>query len=107
MPNVSNSNRADQLIKILLDDTESMDIKDDAAIALSETGSLRAEAALIVAILDPEFDEVVIATCAESLGELWSKRNHFDSALVEEFPLIAQTELLAITKHLQIETSQG
>ena len=105
MPNVSSPNRADQLIEILLDNTESIDVRDDAATALGETGSLRAEAALIVAILDPAFDELVIATCAESLGELWSKRNHFDSALVEEFPLIAQTELLAITEHLRTKTN--
>jgi hypothetical protein len=66
------------LIDILLDKTAREDERDDAAIDLRVHKDVRALDALTKIASDPNEDDVIIDSCAESIGEICVAMNLFN-----------------------------
>ena len=64
----------DGLLKVLLDPNVRVDERDDAAMDLGEADADRALEALVKVGSDPSTDETVLASCGESIGQIWVRR---------------------------------
>ncbi len=67
-----------QLIAVLKDKSARIDERDDAAMDLSSYDTPEVCAALLEVALDPETDEIIAASCGESLAEIWDTRGTID-----------------------------
>ncbi|MEZ4742683.1 MAG: hypothetical protein R3B45_09580 [Bdellovibrionota bacterium] len=66
------------LISVLLDKNAREDERDDAAMDLSSYNEPEVESALFQAIGNHDTPKVVIASCGESLAEIWLRNETFD-----------------------------
>jgi hypothetical protein len=80
------------LISVLLDASARIDERDDAAMDLSAYSEPEVEAALLHAARDPATPESVVASCGESLAELWVRRGAIGSDALESLPPSAREE---------------
>jgi hypothetical protein len=66
------------LTELLFDTSASITERDDAATELGEISDVRSAASLISKAKDLNENELVLNSCGESLGMIWSKQNAFD-----------------------------
>ena len=85
------------LIQFLLDDSEG-DIggRDDAAMALAAYDDPKAEAALVEVATRPAGDEIIIASCGESLGTIWLRKGKMNRDTFRALPPAARNEVLGL-----------
>lgn len=92
------TNAETDLIAILLDVRARVDERDDAAMYLHKYDTVETERALLVVASDPNAPEMVVASCGESLGEIWKRRGHFSQADLNRLLPTARVEALAILR---------
>jgi hypothetical protein len=78
------------LIKILFDETSREDERDDTAIDLRAYKDIRALETLAKIASDPNEDDMIIDTCAESLAEICVAMNLFHEHLFRKMLPFAQ-----------------
>lgn len=69
---------SDALIKLLFDKTASITERDEAAVALGEFSDWKIIEALLLKAKDLNENELVLNSCGESLGIIWTNQNFFD-----------------------------
>lgn len=85
------------LISILEDQNASVADRDDAAIDLGKHDEKEVEDALVrVAISLGDSNDIIVASCGESLGEIWKRKNKYDASIEEKLPIQAVAELIAL-----------
>ncbi len=83
------------LIEIVLDVTASDAERDDAAIDLGfVSNDPSVQAALLTIANDKDTDEMIRASCGESLAQIWMKNNEFDLNNLSRLAGIAHVEAL-------------
>jgi hypothetical protein len=88
-----------QFIDILLDPDSRDDEKDDAAMELGQfTHDEEVESILLRAADDSNLDEMIRATCGESLAEIWLEREKIDFEKLKLLNGIALNEALGLLK---------
>lgn len=91
--------RAERLAAVLLDSNASVSERDDAAMDLGEINSDVALDALVkTASSRFERDDIVLASCGESIASIWLARGRFDSATFTRLAPVAQAEARALMK---------
>ncbi len=70
--------KIDALIQLLFDEATSVAERDDAAIFLGEFSDIRSINALISKAKNLNENQLVLNSCGESLGSIWTKQNLFD-----------------------------
>lgn len=71
-------NNSKELVEILLDDTASDAERDDAAIDLGFISNDQlVQTALLTIANNVDIDEMIRASCGESLAQIWIKNNEF------------------------------
>jgi hypothetical protein len=68
----------DLLIEILFDPKARIDEKDDAAMYLADYPEQRVINALLTKGKDVAEDDIILNSCGESLGQIWTNQNQFD-----------------------------
>jgi hypothetical protein len=86
----------DGLISVLLDGTASLDERDDAAMDLHAYDEPQAEGVLFSVAVNPATAPVFVASCGESLGEIWSRRTEIPVQALHALPPQARDEAAAI-----------
>jgi hypothetical protein len=84
------------LIAILLDATSSDGEKDDAAIELGNFTTDRVEKVLFAVSNEPSYNEMIRASCGESLAEIWLQRSRVDFSKLDNLKGIAFVEALSL-----------
>lgn len=82
--------RAQLLIDVLLDKTAREDERDDAAMDLGQYNDIRALEALTKIASDPSEDDVIVDSCAESIGEICVGLNLFNEDTFRKMVPFAQ-----------------
>jgi len=70
--------RIDCLIEMLFDKQASIAERDDAAMDLAEFNNVLATEALLKVSRNKQEDEMILNSCGESLGSIWSRLGIFD-----------------------------
>ena len=83
------------LVSVLLDPDARTDERDDAAMDLSSYSEPEVEDALVKAGCDPTTPEIVLASCGESLAEIWIRRGQFNRRVLDSLSPVARSEALA------------
>ena len=83
------------LISVLLDSNARIDERDDAAMDLSSYSEPEVEDALFKAACDPATPEKVLASCGESLAEIWVRRGQCNMRVLDSLSPTARSEALA------------
>lgn len=71
-------NRIDALIKILFDNKASITERDEAATSLGDFSNIQAINALLSKGKDLSENDLVLNSCGESLGIIWTTQDFFD-----------------------------
>ncbi len=95
-PLESNTSKIELLIEILLDPNARDDEKDDAVIELGNYPNKKVEEVLLLVSNDPSFDEMIRASCGESLAEIWVKQSKLDISKLKSLTGIALQEALSL-----------
>ncbi|GIO41562.1 hypothetical protein [Paenibacillus apis] len=82
----------ERLIEILLDERASDAERDDAAMDLSGYSHEAVIEALAVIIKDDSVDDMIKASCGESLGMIFIQQNRFEEKIYNELKGIAKIE---------------
>jgi len=82
----------ERLIEILLDESASDAERDDAAMDLSEYSHEAVIEALVITINDDSADDMIKASCGESLAMIFIQKNRFEEQIYKELKGIAKTE---------------
>ncbi|MDP1608649.1 MAG: hypothetical protein Q8L98_04990 [Chlamydiales bacterium] len=93
--------KIDFLVKILLSDTAREDERDDAAMDLGRFSDERALIALIQVASNPNEDEMILASCGESIGAILIKKRKYDVALLDDLAPIAKHAAYSFIKASQ------
>lgn len=91
-------NSIDGLIEVLLDPNAGADERDDAACDLGESDSDRALDALLCVGADADVDETILASCGESIGQIWVRRGLRDRESWDALQSATRIELQAYLK---------
>ncbi len=84
----------DNFIEILFDNSAREDERDDAAMYLGEYNDDRALKALITMVLEPhEIEFIIIASCGESIAQIWVNRNYFNLDIYKKMDPVARREV--------------
>lgn len=90
---------AQRLINILLDKTIDDAIRDDAAIDLGFiSNNEMVEAALLDIANDQTTEEMIRASCGESLAQIWLTNHNFECSKISLLDGIAFEEAIALIK---------
>jgi len=89
------------LVSILLDRSARIDERDDAAQYLGESDDEAALVALLTVGSDPTDDELVSASCGESLAEIFIRRAVVDPAWLRSLVPGALSEVVAWVARVQ------
>jgi len=84
------------LIEIIFDNSASITEKDDAAVALRDFPKKEVIEALVIVGSNQEENPVVLDSCGESLGEIWSDLGEFNQ---EAFSGLTRTAKFGV-KHV-------
>jgi hypothetical protein len=79
-----------EMVAYLLDKSGDLGSRDDVAMDLGKFDLEEVENALIQVTLDHTEEEMIIDSAGESLWEVWTRRNKFNSELVEKMHPSAQ-----------------
>ena len=93
--------KIDELVEILLDPTARIDERDDAAIDLGKYDDDRALNALLSVVLDPKGEPSILDVSAESIAEIWVKRNYLDVNLYNKMIPVARREIYNYIKKIK------
>lgn len=85
--------RVDLLIQILLDRSADLSDRDDAAIDLGEFDDDRAIMALINVAKDLEENQTILASCGESIAQIWLRTGRFDRQAFDALAPSARAEV--------------
>ena len=94
-------NNIDGLIEVLLDPNARADERDDAASELGEADSDRGLEVLVKVGSDATADETVLASCGESIGQIWVRRGLRDRESWDALQPATRSELQAYLKARQ------
>ena len=75
---VMHERQVELLVRILMHRDGELGERDDAAMLLGSFDHPEAEDALIEVVFDAATDPDLAESCAESLGEIWSRKDSFD-----------------------------
>lgn len=90
------SERAAQLVSILVDASAREDERDDAAMDLEFFPGTQVESALIDTIRTESFSSVLAQTCAESLAGIWAREGRINQGFFAELEGPAKDEVIGI-----------
>jgi hypothetical protein len=79
------------LIGTLLDKTEYVGLRDDAAMDLEDYNHDRALEALIATASDSTEEYIILDSCGESIASILMQRNKYDPALIASLALPARS----------------
>ncbi|WP_214752557.1 hypothetical protein [Exiguobacterium sp. s16] len=97
-------NRTLEWIEILLDQTASDAERDDAAMDLGFSLNEEAvEVALLTVANDETVDEMIRASCGESLAQIWIAQNQVSREKLALLTGIARDEAMALIKNEDLE----
>jgi hypothetical protein len=82
------------LVAILLDRTARVDERDDAAGYLAQTDAAAALTALLHVASDPSEDELVVASCGESLAQIFVRSGRLDPVWLHKLTPVALNEVI-------------
>ena len=82
------------LVATLLDRATRIDERDDAAAYLGGSDDAAARTALLQVASDPAEDELVVATCGESLAQIFVRTGQLDHAWLTQLRPIALNEVI-------------
>ena len=85
----------DGLISVLLNQNAELGDRDDAAMDLGLFDEGEAEQALSVVACDPKTDEDLLDSCAESLAEIWSRRQEVPVDVLVKLPQLGRRIAIA------------
>jgi hypothetical protein len=85
-----------KLVEILVSDTARIDERDDAAIDLANFDDTYALNALILVASSTKEPEMLLASCGESIGEIWKRRGIRDNDILEKITPTAKREIKAL-----------
>jgi len=88
----------DELIEILLDPSSGDAEKDDAAMELGKYTEKRVEEVLFVVSNDFGYNEMIRASCGESLAEIWVQRARVDFSKMDRLTEVALVEALSLIR---------
>lgn len=86
------------LVAILLDRTSRIDERDDAAAYLGRSDEAAACSALLHVASDPAEDELVVASCGESLAQIFVRTGRLDHAWLNRLTPIALNEVITCVR---------
>lgn len=89
------------LISVLISESATIAERDDAAMDLADYDAREAEQALLDVANDPRSPEILLATCGESLAEIWCRRESALPALFTELPALVRLEATAVIEKEQ------
>lgn len=96
--------QATALIEILLDKTASDADRDDAAIDLGDiSDDEEVEVALLTVAIDEGTDEMIRASCGESLARIWVRQNQVSREKLALLTGIALEEAVGIIKNENLD----
>ncbi|MBX9745246.1 MAG: hypothetical protein K2X08_08570 [Chlamydiales bacterium] len=95
------SDKIDFLVKILLSDTAREDERDDAAMDLGRFDDERALTALMQIASNSKEDEMILASCGESIGAILIKKQKYDVAVFDDLAPIAKHAAYSFIKASQ------
>lgn len=78
--------RIELLIELLFDDDSSIAERDDAAMDLGDFSDDQVITALLLRAMNVNEDEMVLNSCGESIGNIWSKKDFFDEKVYHSLP---------------------
>ena len=78
------------LVIELLDNTAREDERHDAAMDLGEYDSDEAISALAKVASDPNEEDIIVDSCAESMAEIWVRMNKFNEYLFKKLSPLAK-----------------
>ncbi|MEI6242837.1 MAG: hypothetical protein WCP39_05465 [Chlamydiota bacterium] len=90
--------RLDALIELLFDDKASITERDEAATNLAEFSETRALNALLSRGNNADENELVLNSCGESIGAIWTKQNIFDEKSYRTLSGIARYGVFVVVK---------
>ena len=99
--------RAKQLIEVLVDKTARDDERDDAAMDLGGYKDLRVLEALVKIASDPNENEMIVDSCAESIGDICVALKYFDEELFKKIVPFAQIIVFKIIMARNPELIKG
>jgi hypothetical protein len=82
------------LVAILLDHTARIDERDDAAAYLAHSDDEASLTALLRVASDPTDDELVVASCGESLAQIFVRSGQLNPAWLHELAPVALNEVI-------------
>ena len=85
----------DEIVALLRDTDASIAERDDAAMDLGQFDSEKAERALFEIAINDSEDEELLASCGESLAEMWTRQAHFDRIKVNQLAAAAKSEAIS------------
>ena len=84
------------LISVLLDRNAQICERDDAAMDLSEYPKEKTALQALVDIASSEQeDSILLASCGESIAEIWKVLDYFDQTVVDNLSEVAREEFLS------------
>lgn len=83
------------LISVLVDATARDDERDDAAMGLRGYDEPEAEEALAKVSIEGEAPDIVLASCGESLAEIWCRKGKINMEILERLTGIVRAEALS------------
>ena len=90
--------RVEALIRLLFDNNASITERDEAATDLGEFSDIRVVTALLSKAKDIKENELVLNSCGESLGIIWTKLNFFDEGEYHALPGTARYGAYVVIK---------
>ena len=72
----------DYLIRVLLDKSADLGVRDDATMDLGDHDGPQVLEALVQVAVDAEEHEMILNSCGESIGEIWNRRGSYNPAVL-------------------------
>ena len=92
------SDRTKGLIKVLLDRSASIADRDDAAMDLGDYDDPEVLDALIAIAVNANDEELVLASCGQSIAEIWIRKNIFNVDILEAMSIPAKNEIVGLVR---------
>lgn len=80
------------LVKILLDRSLCVEIRDDAAMDLGEFDDIMAFSALVKVAIDTSEDEMLLSSCGDSIADIWRRRGEYELEIFDVLAAPAKQE---------------
>jgi len=99
------TNQPEGLISVLLDTCASISERDDAAMDLGEYTDNKVVEALVKVGSSEQENYNILASCGESLAQIWSQMGIIDNTVIDKLSEVAKAELIANFDAIKSEKS--